>query len=67
MLSAIRGFAPVYYDDQQVGAVLVALLTNEVQQQTAKNRRHLEAGLLVGLIIGIFAVFLVFLIFPDKL
>lgn len=54
LISAIRGFAPVFYEGKQVGAVLVALLTDEVQSQMHENRLVLEVALFVGLFFGVF-------------
>ncbi len=59
LISAIRGFSPVFYEGKQVGAVLVGLLTDEVQRETLTNRRHLEYALAIGLFVGVLiAVFL---------
>lgn len=53
LISAIRAFAPVYHNDEQVGAVLVGLLTDRITQENDANRQQLEFWLGVSLIIGI--------------
>lgn len=53
LISAIRGFAPIYYEGEQVGAVLVGLLTDQVQNEMEENRTSMELTLLGGLILGI--------------
>ncbi len=53
LISAIRGFAPVYREGQQVGAVLVGLLTDTVQQEIRVNRRNLEIALVVSVFVSI--------------
>lgn len=53
LISAIRAFAPVYYENEQVGAVLVGLLTDTVQLETKVNRRSLELILTISFIFAI--------------
>jgi two-component system CitB family sensor kinase len=53
IISAIRAFAPVYYEDRQVGAVLVGLLTDRIHQENASNRSQLEFWLGISLVVGI--------------
>lgn len=53
LISAIRAFAPIYHDEEQVGAVLVGLLTDRITQENDANRKQLEFWLGVSLIIGI--------------
>lgn len=53
LISAIRGFAPVYYEGKQVGAILVGLLTDQVQNEMQEKRSSMELTLLVGLLLGI--------------
>lgn len=53
LISAIRAFTPIYYKDEQVGAVLVGLLTDQVNQENRENRRRLEFILAISVIVGI--------------
>jgi two-component system, CitB family, sensor kinase len=52
-ISAIRAFTPVYYEDKQVGAVLVGLLTDQVQQENETHRRILELALVISVTVGL--------------
>lgn len=52
LISAIRAFAPVFYNGEQVGAVLVGLLTDEVQQELTFSYRNIQVTLVVFLFIG---------------
>lgn len=58
LISAIRAFAPVYYDGKQVGAVLVGLLTNEVQKENSASRFNVELSLVIGLFLGFLIAYL---------
>lgn len=53
LISAIRAFTPVYYNGEQVGAVLVGLLTDQVNKENKENRRSLEIILAISAVIGI--------------
>jgi two-component system CitB family sensor kinase len=53
LISAIRAFAPIYYEDQQVGAVLVGLLNNKVYKEIRPYISNIEITLAIGLLIGI--------------
>lgn len=53
LISAIRAFAPIYHNDEQVGAVLVGLLTDTVYKEVSTYIRNFYLSLTVGLIIGI--------------
>ena len=58
LISAVRAFAPVYYERNQVGAVLVGLLTDEVHQENRASRLNLELSLVIGLLAGILIAYL---------
>jgi len=53
LISAIRAFAPIYHNDEQVGAVLVGLLTDRIIEENEANRKQLEFWLGISLIVGI--------------
>ncbi|WP_035377916.1 ATP-binding protein [Fervidicella metallireducens] len=53
LISAIRAFVPIYYDGQQVGAVLVGLLTDTVYKELEAHILIFKITLAVGLLIGI--------------
>ncbi|MBC7959283.1 MAG: sensor histidine kinase [Vallitaleaceae bacterium] len=53
LISAIRAFAPIYYDGKQVGAVLVGLLTDQVNKENATNRQNIEYILSISMVIGL--------------
>lgn len=53
LVSAIRSFVPVYYNGEQVGAVLVGLLTDQVQKETQSNRRSLETSVVSGFVLSV--------------
>jgi two-component system CitB family sensor kinase len=58
LISAIRAFAPVYYQGEQVGAVLVGFLTDEVQKVNSTSRWNIEMSLVIGLVAGILVAYL---------
>ncbi len=58
LISAIRGFAPIFHEGEQVGAVLVGLLTDTVQQEIRVNRRNLEIALVVSIFVSIISAVL---------
>jgi two-component system CitB family sensor kinase len=55
LISAVQGFAPVFHGDEQVGAVLIGLLSDDIQQENVKSRRNLEWMLVfsVCVVIGV--------------
>lgn len=53
LISAIRAFAPIYYNDKQVGAVLVGLLTDTVYKEISAYLFNFKLTLALGLLIGI--------------
>ncbi|MDK2801235.1 MAG: hypothetical protein PWQ70_2854 [Clostridiales bacterium] len=53
LISAIRAFAPIYYNGEQVGAVLVGLLTNKVYEEIGPYIFNFKLTLLVGLLFGV--------------
>lgn len=57
LISAIRSFHPIEYNGDQVGAVLVGLLTDQVQAENTVYRRSMESALVIGLLIGIFGAY----------
>ncbi len=58
LISAIRVFQPIYYNNEQAGAVLIGLLSDEIQKEVDSEIQHL-AGLVIGaLVFGIAAAIL---------
>lgn len=55
LFSAFRAFVPIYNDGEQVGAVIVGLLTDKVYEEVRPHITIFRLTLLVGLIIGIIA------------
>nr|WP_272509123.1 sensor histidine kinase [Clostridium ganghwense] len=53
LISAIRAFAPIYYKEKQVGAVLVGLLNNTVNKEIAPHMFNFKLTLVIGLLFGI--------------
>lgn len=58
LISAIRAFVPIYYNGEQVGAVLVGLLTATVYAELSTYFFYLRVVLIGGLLIGIIAAVL---------
>lgn len=53
LISAIRSFYPIYYEGEQVGAVLVALLSDQIQKENERYRNNMEAALVMAVVVGI--------------
>lgn len=53
LISAIRAFSPVYVENEQVGAVLVGLLTDQVQKENETHRKTLELALVLSVAVGL--------------
>nr|WP_272507424.1 sensor histidine kinase [Clostridium aestuarii] len=53
LISAIRAFAPIYYKEEQVGAVLVGLLNNTVNKEISTHMFNFKLTLAIGLLVGI--------------
>ncbi|MBZ9687751.1 sensor histidine kinase [Clostridium estertheticum] len=53
LITAIRAFVPIYYNGEQVGAVLVGLLTDTVYAELSFHVLCLKISLVGGLILGI--------------
>ena len=53
LISAIRAFVPIYYRGEQVGAVLVGLLTDTVYAELSFHLFCLKIALVGGLLMGI--------------
>ncbi|WBW97104.1 ATP-binding protein [Oceanirhabdus sp. W0125-5] len=53
LITAIRAYAPIYYDGEQVGAVVVGLLTDTVYQELRTQLLFFRITIVVGIIIGI--------------
>ncbi|MFA5524597.1 MAG: sensor histidine kinase, partial [Tissierellales bacterium] len=53
LISAIRAFVPVYYDGDQVGAVLVGLLNNTVYEEIRPYIFNFQMTIVIGIIVGI--------------
>jgi len=58
LISAIRAFQPIYYDQKQVGAVLVGLLTDTIQIENAAVRKRTEYALVCSVFFGVFIAYL---------
>lgn len=57
LISAIRSFHPIHYQGQQVGAVLVGLLTDQIYEENEVYGRNMEVALVLGVVIGIVCAF----------
>ena len=55
LFSALRAFVPIYYNGEQVGAVLVGLLTATVYAELSIYMFYLKIALIGGLLLGILA------------
>lgn len=53
LLSTIRAFYPIYYQNEQVGAVLVGLLTDQIRKENEVHFRSLEIALVLGVMLGV--------------
>ncbi len=53
LISAIRAFVPVYYHDEQVGAVLVGLLTDRVHRENEAYLNKIHLAILSGALVGV--------------
>lgn len=53
LISAIRAFAPIYYNNEQVGAVLVGILNDTVNKEIEVYMLYFKLTLIIGLLIGI--------------
>lgn len=49
----LRAFTPVYFNDQQVGAVVVGIHIDDVERAVAENRNRIFITILLGMAIGI--------------
>lgn len=58
LISSIRAFAPVFHEGEQVGAVLVGLLTDEVQKENSAGRWNVQISLVIGLFLGFLIAYL---------
>lgn len=57
-ISAIRAFTPIYYNDKQIGAVLVGLLNDTVNKEIHPYITNFFQALIIALIIGIIFAYL---------
>lgn len=53
LISAIRAFVPVYYEGEQVGAVLVGLLNNTVYEEVRPYMFNFWMTLLIGFLVAV--------------
>ncbi|MCT4605130.1 MAG: sensor histidine kinase [Marinisporobacter sp.] len=53
LISAIRAFVPVYYNEKQIGAVVVGLLTDRVYDEIRPHIFIFKLTLVIGLLIGV--------------
>jgi len=58
LISAIRAFQPIFYGDEQVGAVLVGLLTDTIQSENLEVRRRTEYALVISVLFGVLVAYL---------
>lgn len=58
LISAIRAFVPIYYNDKQVGAVVVGLLNSKVYSEIKPHILMFWFSLLFGLIIGVIGAYI---------
>lgn len=58
LISAVRAFEPIYYEGQQVGGVIVGLLTDTIHVVNAQVRKRTEYALVISVIFGIFIAYL---------
>lgn len=52
LISAIRAFVPIYYNGEQVGAVLVGLLNDTVNKEISKHINNFHLTLYAGFLLG---------------
>ncbi len=53
LISAVRAFAPIYHDDEQVGAVLIGLLTTTAKQENQNHVVIMETTLIFSVLVGL--------------
>lgn len=53
LISAIRAFVPVYYEGEQVGAVLVGLLNNTVYEEIGPYIFNFQMTIVIGTLVSI--------------
>lgn len=58
LISAVRAFVPVYAQGEQVGALLVGLLTDEIQRNNEDNRRKVELVFVISLVLSVVASYI---------
>lgn len=58
LIASIRAFAPVYYQGDQVGAVLIGLLTDQVRLESNIHKRSVEIALVISIMIGVIVALL---------
>jgi len=58
LISSIRAFQPIYKGDEQIGAVLVGLLTDTIQVENAEIRKKTEYALVCSVFLGVFIAYL---------
>lgn len=52
-ISAIRAFVPIYYEGEQIGALLVGLLNDTVNKEISVYVRNFQVALTAAIILGI--------------
>lgn len=57
LIASIRAFAPVYYHGDQVGAVLIGLLTDQVRLESDIHKHSVEIALIVSVMVGVIVAF----------
>ncbi len=58
LISAVRAFVPIDYKGEQVGVLLVGLLTDQLQMDIIQHRRIMETVLVFGLLVGLMSAYL---------
>lgn len=53
LISAVRSFYPIFHKGEQVGAVLVGLLTDDIQEENEINMRRIQLSIVLGVFIGV--------------
>ncbi len=56
-ISAIRAFVPIYYEGEQIGAVLVGLLNDTVNREIEPYTRNFQISLIIALVLGVIFTF----------
>lgn len=58
LISAVRAFEPIYYQGEQVGGVVVGLLTDTIQTANKQVRKRTEYALVISIFFAVFIAYL---------